>query len=77
MDEKRVVIFPSIIIKYFENLTIELNVLYVINMHANFHENLMLFTNQSINSSFIHYFELQNLEFKQLIDDITINFLLP
>ena len=42
-------------------------------MLGNFHGNLMLFTNQSINSSFIHYFELQNLEFKQLIDDMTIN----
>ena len=34
----------------------------------------MLFTIQIINSSFMRYFKLQKLEFKQLIDDMTINF---
>ena len=62
---------------YFKNLTIELYVLYVINIHANFHVNWMLFTILSINSSFMHYFKQQKLEFKQLIDDTTINFLSP
>ena len=35
----------------------------------------MLFTIWSINSSFMHYFKLQKLEFKQLIDDIANDFL--
>ena len=50
---------------YFENSTIELHVLSILNMHANFHINQMLFTIQTINSSFIHYFKLQKLKFKQ------------
>ena len=58
---------------YFENFTIGLHVLYVLNMHANFHINQILFTIQSINSSFMHYFKLQKLEFIQLIDDMTID----
>ena len=37
----------------------------------------MLFTIQSINLSFIHYIKLQKLEFKQMIDDMTINLLPP
>ena len=48
---------------YFENFTIGLHILYVLNMHANFHINQILFTIQSINSSFMHYFKLQKLEF--------------
>ena len=59
---------------YSENLTIELHDLYVLNMHVNFHSNQMLFTIWYINSSFMHYFKLQELEFKQLIDDTTIDF---
>ena len=39
---------------YFENLTIELYVLYAFNIHVNW----MLFTIRSINSSFMHYFKL-------------------
>ena len=39
---------------YFENTTIELYVLYVLNMHANFHINTILFTSLSINSYFMH-----------------------
>ena len=58
---------------YFENLTVKLHVLYVLNIHANFHVNWMLYTIQSINSYFMHYFKLQKLEFKQLIDEMTIN----
>ena len=58
---------------YFEKVTIGLHVLYVHNMHVN----RMLFTIQSINSYFMHYFKLQKLEFKQLIDhDMIIDFLL-
>ena len=59
---------------YFENLTVELHVLYVLNIHANFYVNWILFTIQFINSFFIHYFKLQKLEFKQLINDKAINF---
>ena len=58
---------------YFENPTVELHVLYVFNILINFHVNQILFTIRSINSSFIHYFKLQKFEFKQLIDDMTIN----
>ena len=29
---------------YFKNLIVELHILYVLNMHANFHVNRMLFT---------------------------------
>ena len=58
---------------YFKNFIIGLHVLYVLNMCAKFHTNRMLFTIQSINSSFIHSLKLQKLEFIQLIDDITID----
>ena len=59
---------------YFENSTAGLHVLYILNMHTNFHSNQMLFTIQSINSYFMYYFKLQELEFIQLIDDMTIEF---
>ena len=52
---------------YFENFTIELHVLYILNMHTKFH----------INSSFIRYFKLQKLKFIQLIDCMTIDLYLP
>ena len=55
---------------YIENFSVELHILYVLNMHANFHVNWMLFTIQSINSSFMHCFNLQKLEFKHMIDDM-------
>ena len=58
---------------YFENLTIGLHVLYVFNLHVNFYTSQMLFTIQSINSYFMQYFNLRKLEFKQFMDDITIN----
>ena len=58
---------------YFENLIIELHVLYVLSIHANFYINWMLFTIRSVNSFFMHYFKLQKFEFKQLIDDMVIN----
>ena len=59
---------------YFENFTVGLHILYVLNMHASFHTNQMLFTIQSINSYFMYYFKLQKLEFIQLIDHMIINF---
>ena len=59
---------------YFENLTVGLHDLYVLNMHANFHSNQMLFTIWSINLSFMRYFKLQKLAFKQFIDNTTIDF---
>ena len=50
------VILPNNLLlnSYFENTTIELYVLYVLNMHANFHINTILFTSLSINSYFMH-----------------------
>ena len=58
---------------YFENSTVKLHVLYVLNIHTNFHVNWMFFTFRSINSSFMHYFKLQKLKFKQLINNMTID----
>ena len=40
--------------------------LYVLNMHANFHVNQMLFTIQFIKLSFMHYFKLRKFEFKKI-----------
>ena len=59
---------------YFENFTVGLHILYVLNMHVSFHTNQMLFTIRSINSYFMYYFKLQKLEFIQLIDHMIINF---
>ena len=58
---------------YFENSTVGLHVLYILNNHSNFYVNRMLFIIRYINSSFIHYLKLQKLEFIQLIDDMTID----
>ena len=58
---------------YIENPSVELHVLYVLNIHTNFHINQLFFTIQSINSYFIHYFKLQNLEFQQLINNMVID----
>ena len=46
---------------YFENSNTGLHVLYVLNMHVNFHVNWMLFIIRLVNLFFIHYFKLQNL----------------
>ena len=51
----------------------QLHVLYVLNINSIFHVNWMLFTIQSINSSFMYYFKLEKLKFKQLIDEMAIN----
>ena len=53
------------------NLLLNLH-LFILNMHVNFHANRMLFTIWFINSSLMHYFKLQILEFKQLINDMII-----
>ena len=58
---------------YFENLTVGLHGLYVVNIYANFHANHMYFTVWSINSSFMHYFKLLKLESRQLINNIAVN----
>ena len=58
---------------YFKIFTIELYVLYVLNMHTNINVNQLLFIIRSIISHFIHYFKLKIIEFKQLIDNITID----
>ena len=42
-------------------------------MHTNIHANQLLFTIRSIDSYFSHYIKLQKLEFKQLIDGMTID----
>ena len=57
---------------YFENSIIGLHVLYILNMHANFHTNQMLFIIRFLKLSFYALFKLQKLEFIQLIDDMTI-----
>ena len=58
---------------YFEKHTIELHVLYVFNVHTNLSTNQILLIIRSINSSFIYYYKLQKLEFKQLVDDMAID----
>ena len=58
---------------FFENLTVELHVFYVINMHIKFRANWMLFTISFLNLFFIYNIIIQNLKFKHLIDDIFID----
>ena len=43
---------------YFENLTIELHILYVLNKHVKFHINQILFSIRFINLFFMHNFKL-------------------
>ena len=45
-------------------------------MHTNFYVNRILFTIGSIKSSFIHYFKLQKLKLKQMINDMKNDLLL-
>ena len=47
---------------YFENLTIELHVFYILIMHVKFRVNRMLFTIRCINFLFISNFRLQKLK---------------
>ena len=58
---------------FFENLTIELHVLYILNTHVKFCVNWMLFTISSINLFLYIILNYKNLKFKYLIDDIAIN----
>ena len=46
----------------FENLTIELYVLYVLKIHIKFHANWMLFSIRFINLFFIYNFRLQKFK---------------
>ena len=69
---------PSITLS---NVTLSNNLLlnsylYVLNMHVYFYTNWILFTIRLINPSLMHHYKLQNFEFKHLIDDMTIDFLL-
>jgi len=57
---------------YFGNFNIGLhNILYI---YVKFHVNRMLFTIQSTKVFFMHNHRCQNLKFKHLIDNITIDF---
>ena len=56
-------------VSYFENLTSKL---YVLNIHVKFHINRILFSIQFVYSSFMYNFKLKKIEFKNLIDDVTI-----
>ena len=47
---------------YFQNLTIELYVFYVLKSHIKFHINWMLFTILSLNLFFIYNFRQQKIE---------------
>ena len=49
-------------ITYFENVTIGLHILYVLNTNVKFHVNRMLFIIQFISLVFTHNFKLQKLE---------------
>ena len=49
-------------VTYFNNLTVELHVFYVLNTHFKFYINWILFTIQLINLFFMHNFRLQNFE---------------
>ena len=60
---------------FFENLTIELHVLYILNTHVKFLVNWMLFTISSINLFLYIILNYKNLKFKYLIDDIDIDIL--
>ena len=63
---------------YFKNLTIELHVLYILNTHVKFCVNYILFTIWFIRLYFciiLNYkIMIYNMQFKQFIDDIVINF---
>ena len=58
---------------YFENLIVELHILYVFNTHVKFRDNWMLFIIQSINLFLFIILEYKNLKFKHLINNITID----
>ena len=47
---------------YFENITVELYVFYVLKIHIKFYANRMIFTIQFINLFFMYNFKLQKLK---------------
>ena len=57
----------------FENLTVELHFLYVLNTHVKFSTNWILFTIRSINLFLCIILDYKKLKFKHLIDDIAID----
>ena len=59
---------------YFENLIIELHVLYVLRTHVKIHVNWILFTIRSITYFLCIILNYKNLKFKHLIYNIVINF---
>ena len=56
----------------FENLTVELHFLYVLNTHVKFSTRI-LFTIRSINLFLCIILDYEKLKFKYLIDDIAID----
>ena len=58
---------------YFENLIIELHVLYVLRTHVKIHVNWILFTIRSITYFLCIILNYKNLKFKHLIYNIVIN----
>ena len=59
---------------YFENLTVELHVVYGLKTYVKFYVNQILFFIWSINLNFYVILDYKNSKFKDLIDDITIDF---
>jgi len=60
---------------YFENLIIELHVLYILKTHVKIHVNWILFTIRSITYFLCIILNYKNLKFKHLIDNIVIDLL--
>ena len=60
---------------YFENLTVELYVFYVLKTRVKFYVSQILFIIWSVNLNFYVILEYKNSKFKDLIDDKTIDFL--
>ena len=59
---------------YFENIIVELHVFYVLKMNVKFHVNCMLFTFNPEIYFLCIILDYKNSKFKNLIDDIGINF---
>ena len=59
---------------YFENLIIELHVLYVLRTHVKIHVNWILFIIRSVTYFLCIILNYKNLKFKHLIYNIVINF---
>ena len=59
---------------YFENLIIELHVLYVLRTYVKIHVNWILFIIRSITYFLCIILNYKNLKFKHLIYNIVINF---